>query len=67
MMVVGVMMVLVIMFFSLFHTFTEVHFNAVMTIENKITTINSKTSYILCINAPHYLICSLLILFLKIY
>ena len=51
-------------FFSLFHTLRVVQFNAVMTIDNKIIT---RMSYIVCINAAYCLICSLRILFLKIY
>ena len=40
-------------FFFLFHTFTEVHFNAVMTIENKITTKKTKKRLISSASTPH--------------
>ena len=46
MIVVVVIMVLVVVFFSFCHTFTEVQFNAAITIDNKITTTTTTQKHL---------------------
>ena len=62
--VVLAMMVLVVVCFF-FHTFTEILVSCCTT-DDKLTIQSQKKSYVVYINAPHCLICSLRTLYLKI-